>query len=228
MKIHYLQHVPFEGIGHIQTWADTHNHQVSKTELFNGGQPPSVDSYDLLIVMGGPMGIYDYNDYPWLKIEKQYLKEVLDSKKPMLGICLGAQLIADVLEAPVTAGKDKEIGWFPITKEPQSTKLGSLLPDEMIAYHWHGDTFETPKGAQRLFVSGACANQAFVYKDCVVALQFHLETTPESMQTLIENCEHELVDAPYIQSAEEMNARSNHFPDINNVMDTIMEYFTQL
>jgi len=228
MKMHYLQHVPFEGIGHIQSWADAHDHQVSKTELFNNDTPPPLDSYDLLIVMGGPMGIYDYSDYPWLKEEKSYLKKVIKAQKPMLGICLGAQLIADVLGAPVTAGQNKEIGWFPITKEPQSTKLGSLLPDELTAYHWHGDTFETPKGAQRLFVSEACANQGFIYNDHVVALQFHLETTLESVQALIENCEHELVDAPYIQSAEEMNARSNHLSYINKVMDTIMEYFTQL
>lgn len=226
MKIHYLQHVPFEGIGYIQQWADDNKHSVSKTELFNNQAPPSTDDYDLLIVMGGPMGIYDYEEYPWLKDEKEYIKNAIDVKKTILGICLGAQIIADVLGGEVTHGKNKEIGWFPIVKtsDANNTKLGSLLPNEMMAYHWHGDTFSVPEGATRLYTSEACSNQAFIYNDNIVALQFHLETTEKSMGDLISNCEHELVDAPYIQTRTEMTNGMKNIRDINCVMNKIMEY----
>lgn len=228
MRIHYLQHVSFEGIGHIQQWADVNNHTVQKTELFNNQKPPVLDSFDLLIVMGGPMGIYDYDQHSWLKTEKVFISDVIASGKPILGICLGAQLIADVLGASVTAGNEKEIGWFPIQKiSPATSALSHVLPEQLIAYHWHGDTFSTPAGAQRLYMSEACENQAFVYNSNVIALQFHLETTPDSMTTLIGNCGYELITGPYIQTATAMHSATEHFPTIHTVMDTIMDYLVK-
>ncbi len=191
MKLHWLQHVPFEGLGIIEEWAEANGFGITRTRLFAGEQLPEIGTFDWLVVMGGPMGIYDHVDHPWLVAEKQLIKNAIEAEKTVLGICLGAQLIADVLGAKVYAGPQKEIGWFPIQG------LNSFLPKTLTAFHWHGDTFEIPEGASRLASSEACKNQGFIYNDRIVALQFHLETTPESMEALIENCAGELpnVDA---------------------------------
>ena len=202
MKLHWLQHVPFEGLGIIEKWTETNGFEISCTRLFASEQLPEIETFDWLVVMGGPMGIYDYEDHPWLPEEKQFIKMAIDADKTVLGICLGAQLIADVLDAKVYPGPQKEIGWFPIQRTEGAPKI---IPDELTAFHWHGDTFEIPDDAVRLASSEACKNQGFVYNDRVIALQFHLETTPESMEALIENCGDELpnVDAASSRIQEE-------------------------
>ncbi len=203
MKLHYLQHVPFEGIGIIESWAKAKGFEISCTRLFTGEALPTIGSFDWLVVMGGPMGIYDHEVHPWLAEEKQFIKEAIDAEKTILGICLGAQLIADVLGAP------------------------SVLPEKLVAFHWHGDTFDCPAGATRLASSEACANQGFVYNQHIVALQFHLETTPQSMDALIENCADELVDAPFIQSAEEMRKQLPNLGNIHAAMTHLLDQIAQ-
>jgi GMP synthase-like glutamine amidotransferase len=155
---------------------------------------------DGLIVMGGPMGVYDEAVYPWLADEKIFIKQIIDQNKPVLGICLGAQLIADVLGAEVRSAGNKEIGFFPIIGNPEHEfskpwKTGTV-------FHWHGDTFGIPDGAVHLASSAATKNQAFLFKDNVLALQFHLETTEESLMSLYENAKDEIVEAPFIQTLE--------------------------
>ncbi len=199
MKLHYLQHVPFEGLGIIENWAVSNGFEISCTRLFADEKLPDIGSFDWLVVMGGPMGIYDHEAHPWLMAEKQLIKNTIDAGKTVLGICLGAQLIADVLGAKVYPGPQKEIGWFPLQGS------NPLLPETLTAFHWHGDTFEIPKGATHLASSAACKNQGFIYNGRVVGLQFHLETTPQSMEALIENCGDELpnVDAASSRVQEE-------------------------
>ncbi len=217
MKLHWLQHVPFEGLGIIEEWAAASGFETSRTRLFAGEPLPGIESFDWLVIMGGPMGIRDYKEHPWLVAEKKFIKAAIDADKTVLGICLGAQLIADVLGAKVYPGSQKEIGWFPIQG------LNSFLPKTLTAFHWHGDTFEIPEGATRLASSAACKNQGFVYSDRVVALQFHLETTPESMEALIENCADELVDTPFIQTAEQMRKGLLNIGNINAVMHKLLD-----
>lgn len=221
MKLHYLQHVPFEGLGHIEKWAHKNNIEVSCTRLHAKEGLPSLCQFDLLVVMGGPMSIFDHQEHPWLVTEKQFILDAIESGKGVLGICLGAQLIADVLGARVYLGPQKEIGWFPI----QRTKgAPALIPEELTVFHWHGDTFELPKGAVHLAASEACANQGFVYRDRTIALQFHMETTPQSMASLIDNCADELVKAPFIQSAEQMKAGTEHIAWVNQTMERLLDY----
>ena len=224
MKLHYLQHVPFEGIGIIESWAKAKGFEISCTRLFTGEALPTIGSFDWLVVMGGPMGIYDHEVHPWLAEEKQFIKEAIDAEKTILGICLGAQLIADVLGARVYPGQQKEIGWFPIHRTEGAPPL---LPEKLVAFHWHGDTFDCPAGATRLASSEACANQGFVYNQRIVALQFHLETTPQSMDALIENCADELVDAPFIQSAEEMRKQLPNLGNIHAAMTHLLDQIAQ-
>lgn len=220
MNLHYLQHVPFEGLGYIEEWAESHQTGISVTRLFNNEPLPEVSSIDWLVVMGGPMGIHDHDEHPWLVAEKAFIKDAIDAGKTVLGICLGAQLIADVLGAKVYPGPQKEIGWYPIQRAEDAP---ALLPEELIVFHWHGDTFDIPADAVRLTSSTTCANQGFVYRDRVVGLQFHMETTPESMDALIANCGHELIDAPFIQSAEQMRAGQPNIAAINTAMARLLE-----
>ncbi|RKX39776.1 MAG: amidotransferase [Verrucomicrobia bacterium] len=229
MKLHWLQHVPFEGLGIIEEWARAQGAETSVSQLFNNDPLPEVESFDWLVVMGGPMGIYDHKEHPWLVAEKQFIKNAIDAGKTVLGICLGAQLIADVLGAKVYAGPQKEIGWFPIRRAEGAPEI---IPEELTAFHWHGDTFGIPEGAVRLASSEACQTQGFIYNDHVVALQFHLETTLESMEALIENCADELVhvdgvgSSVYIQTAEQMRAGLPTLGKINAAMERLLDQIT--
>ena len=198
MNIHWLQHVEFEGLGCIAPWLEENGHDVSCTRLWAGDELPPTCTIDGLIVMGGPMGVTDHAEFPWLAAEKAFIKEIIAHNKPVLGICLGAQFIADALGADVWPGRNKEIGFYVLTGD------GAFFPKEFMAFHWHSDTFGIPDGAVRLASSEATENQAFLYKDNVLALQFHLETTEESLLQLYKNASDEITDAPFIQPLEAM------------------------
>jgi GMP synthase-like glutamine amidotransferase len=208
MRIQCLQHVPFEGPAAIAHWAEARGHSLVSTPLYAGAAPPPQADFDWLLVMGGPMGIYDEADHPWLAVEKAFLRESISAGKTVVGVCLGAQLLADVLGARVYPGPHKEIGWFPIelTAEAAATAPLGLLPATLDVFHWHGDTFDLPPGAVHLASSAVCANQAFLYDGRVLGLQFHVESTPASVRDIVANCADELVPAPYIQSAERLLA----------------------
>jgi GMP synthase-like glutamine amidotransferase len=179
--------------------------------------------------MGGPMGIYDHEEYPWLPDEKTFLAKVIERRTPILGICLGAQLLADVLGAEVTANWEKEIGWFPVqSTNDMPSFLSDIFPKEMIAFHWHGDTFSLPEDAVCIFESTACKNQAFLYKEHVLGLQFHLETTRDSAATLIDNCRDELVRSPWIMSEKKMLNQRDDFRTINDCMHKLLREFFPL
>jgi GMP synthase-like glutamine amidotransferase len=224
MRIQWFQHVPFEGLGSIEPWMRKHGHALACTRLYAGEKPPAVDTYDWLIVMGGPMNIYEESEHPWLAPEKRAIRAAIDGSRRVLGICLGAQLIADVLGARVTRNPQKEIGWFPVEKTPEArgSPLFVDFPPRFEAYHWHGDTFGLPPGALPVARSEACAQQAYVHGERVVGLQFHLETTSTSAAELINNARDEIVPAPYIQDADTMLADPARFARLNALMDSLL------
>ena len=224
MKIHFLQHVPFEGPAGIANWIAQHNHTVTVTKLFNSEILPTVDSFDWLIVMGGPMGIYDTQDYPWLTAEKEFIHKAITANKAVLGICLGAQLIAGASGAEIKPNAHLEIGWFNMTPsdELKGTVLDGVFPEKTLAFHWHGDTFDLPKSAKLIASSEACKNQGFILGDRVVGLQFHLETTPESARLLIENGRNELNGSHFVQTEEDMLNSPERFSTINKIMFTLL------
>lgn len=228
MKIHYLQHVPFEGIASIETWVKSNGHFLSATRLYQDEPLPMVEELDFLVIMGGPMNIYEENKYPWLMPEKKFIEQAIKHNKIVLGICLGSQLIADVLGAKVSPNTDKEIGWFPIelTPEAQTSKTFEVLPKELTVFHWHGDTFELPLGATRMAKSDGCQNQAFIYDAKVIGLQFHLESTPSSVEKLIENGADEIVEGRYIQKPKEMLSSEDNFKKINDAMNSLLNRLT--
>lgn len=225
MHIHCLLHVPFEGIGHIQHWIETGGHRLTSTCLYKSDQLPAANSFDRLLVMGGPMNIHQEELYPWLKKEKRFIEQVIDKGRTVVGICLGAQLVANVLGARVYQGAEKEIGWFPITltEAGQQARVFKQLPRRLEVFHWHGDTFDLPRGATLLAESEACANQAFLYDDRVLGLQFHLESTPESVEHIISNCRDELIESRFIQTETELRtAGSQTYAAINRAMEIIL------
>jgi len=193
-----------------------------KTQQFNHDRLSSSD-VDGLIIMGGPMGITDDDQHPWLAAEKSFIKELIDQNKPILGICLGAQLIADVLGAEVRPGREKEIGFFPIAGNSKSS-FSNPWKNQTV-FHWHGDTFGIPEGAVHLASSEATENQAFLYKDNVLALQFHLETTVESLLALYENCSDEIGEGPFFQPLEKMQ---ENFPTLGNCNALMFDLLKQL
>lgn len=226
MNIHILQHVPFEGPGSIETWAIANGHTLTTTRLYAADHLPALDRFDMLVIMGGPMSVHDEYDYPWLKAEKWFIRQVIDGGKPIIGICLGAQLLAIVLGAEVMPGKEKEIGWFPITLDEafSDSDFGQHFPRQTDVFHWHGETFTLPDGAVRIASSEACQNQGFIYNDNVIALQFHLETTHISAESIIENSRDELVEGRYIQSEEDMLSNELRFSDTNRLMEIVLEH----
>lgn len=205
MKILCLKHIAFEGPGTFALWAQTRGHDLEVVSVYHNQPLPATETFDVLLVMGGPMNIHEHSIYPWLAKEKSYIGDAIVAGKHVIGVCLGAQLIADALGATVRPGTNKEIGWFPI--RPSEHCPNSLpLPDELRVLHWHGDTFEIPKGAQLIAFSHACKHQGFLYRERVLALQYHLEMTPQCLALLIAACRNELVNAPYIQDADRMLA----------------------
>lgn len=226
MKVHVLQHVPFEGIGSMEPWLAAQQATIGYTRFYEPWSLPDTAGLDLIIAMGGPMSVNDEAELPWLSNEKRFIREAIQRGVPVLGICLGAQLIASALGASVYAGRQREIGWFDIEATP-GTDDGFLFPAHSTVFHWHGETFDLPKGAIRLARSAVCENQAFQFRQNVIGLQFHLETTPESMGAIVANCRHELVESTYVQS--EATIRSVPpiaYARINRLMADVLNYLT--
>ena len=225
MHIHYLQHVPFEALGSMEPYLRGQGYRLSSTQLYLGQDLPDLGGVDWLIVMGGPMGVHDESQYPWLAREKAFIERAMHGGKLVLGICLGAQLIAEVAGAKVSRNRHREIGWFPIQtgQECAGTILGGVLPPAIEVFHWHGDTFEIPDGAVPLAASEACDNQGFLLESRILGLQFHLETTLQGARDLIENCGHELDGSRFVQSESEMLSDRARFERINATMQAVLE-----
>jgi GMP synthase-like glutamine amidotransferase len=228
MRAHYFQHVPFEGLGSMETWLHEAGHEISVTRWYAGERAPDPGKITLLIVLGGPMSVNDENIYPWLAAEKDFIRHWIAADRPLLGVCLGAQLIASSLGARVYPNAVKEIGWFPVTAVTPLPEHAFCFPSEQTVFHWHGETFDLPPGAIHLARSAGCEHQAFQVGRHVIGLQFHLETAPATAAALIANCRNELTPAPYIQDeATLQSAPPQAYRAINTLMDRLLLHITQ-
>ena len=206
IRIHYFQHVVHEGLGSIEEWISLSGHSLTSTRFFESAKLPEISDIDWLIIMGGPMNVHNEEQFPWLADEKKFIRHAVDAGKTVLGICLGSQLISVVLGARVYQNSEKEIGWFDIelTSFAQSCNLFFDMGSRLKVFHWHGDTFDLPEDAIHLASSAGCKNQAFIYNGKVLALQFHLETTCDSLLEMIERGRKELTTGKYVQTEKEL------------------------
>jgi GMP synthase-like glutamine amidotransferase len=230
MNVHYFQHVEFEDLGSIETWMKSASARVSATKFYEDASLPKIHEIDWLIVLGGPMSVNDEQAYPWLHAEKNFIAEAIENGKIVLGICLGAQLIAHALGVDVFPNRNREIGWFPIedVAQRESSGLKSIVPPPIEVFHWHGDTFDLPRNSVHLARSEGCENQAFCIGERVLGLQFHLEVTPFTVKSLTEKCKNDLTPGRYIQSGEEMLSDPSRFRHIHAAMDSILDYWNNL
>lgn len=224
MNIAIFQHVPFEGPAKIETWAKEKGHKLRHARFYEDPTIPLMKSVQGLVIMGGPMGANDEEKYPWMAREKKFIRKALEEGLPVLGVCLGAQLMASVLGAKVYPNKEKEIGWFPIelTLEGlESGLLGGVPALEVL--HWHGDTFDLPVGATRLAKSRACLNQAFGWGPRALGLQFHLEMGEAELKAITENCGEELnAKGNYIQSAQVILDASEKISNLEPLLEHVL------
>ncbi len=226
MRIHYLQHEAFEGLGSMEAWFRAGGHTLSATHLYRGEALPEPAAFDWLVIMGGGMSVNNEAALPWLVPEKELVRRAISAEKRVLGVCLGAQMIASALGAKVYRNATKEIGWWPLTREVGAAThpLGAALPDGAEVFQWHGETFELPPGGMRLARSEACANQAVAVGPRVLGLQFHLETTEASARELIAGSAGDLENpGPFVQAAEAMLARPQRFAALNRQMAGVLE-----
>ena len=217
MRIHYLSHVPFEQLGAMDAWFRERDATISQSLLFQGDPLPDTGEFDVLVVMGGPMGADDDDSHAWMTPEKALIRDSIAAGKKVLGICLGAQLIARVLGAPVTANPDREIGWVPV----YPTSAGKSPP----VLHWHGDTFAIADGAVHLLESKGCPNQAFRYGDNVLGLQFHLELQADNAAALCDACPEDLADGPWVEPRDSMLADKQRFEDARQLLGRVLSTF---
>lgn len=225
MRAHCLQHVPFEGLGSIKPWLVSSGYSVTSTKFYNSTTLPALGAFDLLIILGGPMSVNDEERFPWLRSEKQFIRDAVKAGKAILGICLGAQLIASALGESVYPNRRKEIGWFPVEGVTQQEQFTFQFPAELEVFHWHGETFELPDNSVLLARSNACENQAFQLGKSVIGLQFHLESTQETVQSIITHCRDELVPSKYVQpEAAILDQAPDKYWQNNELMAEILTY----
>ena len=205
LSIHSFEHAPFEGLGCIGDWAGERSHRLSSTSLYNNEQLPDLKKIDWLVIMGGPMSIHNEKEFPWLKAEKIFIRKAIEANKTVIGICLGAQLVAHVLGAKIYKNPQTEIGWFDVvrTEESYLTDLLTGFDKKMKVFHWHGDTFELPDGAISLFQSVACKNQGFLFRNNVL-LWFGFSKKHSSVMADLHIC---LALSP--PSLQRLNTRGN-------------------
>jgi GMP synthase (glutamine-hydrolysing) len=191
-----VEHEHIGTLSRVLEQAPMHHHYV---DLFRGDPvPENPAQFRGLIVMGGPMGVSESDRYPFLTPEIALIRRAADARLPVLGICLGAQLIAASLGARVFPGPQKEIGWYPVEVTAPEDDLTRGLPLRFMGFHWHGDTFDLPAGARRLFRSSLYENQGFRWGRNVLALQFHFEVSAEMVGEWLEDsgCRAEMAALP--------------------------------
>ena len=237
LKVHYFQHIAGEGFGSCYEYLKGMNAKISATEFFalpidlalDIEALPHVDDVDLLIIMGGTMSVNDEANFPWLKIEKRWLRRYLAQGKPAIGLCVGGQLIANALGAAVSKSPHEELGWMSVRKTAHVPAHCFPLPDEFQVLQWHGESFEIPKGAIHLAENDGCRNQVYQIGQNVLGFQFHPEITPHALNLFLETddaCER--YTGAYIQSEGELKSSSkSKFIQGNQILNQAIAYVLQ-
>ena len=231
MRLHLLEHDPDDlSNTHLIHWARHKGHAVSQTYLCNDEKPPALDEFDWLMVMGGSPSIWEEDKHPWLRPEKELIARALDQNKIILGICFGAQLLAQALGGGVSANRHKEIGWFDVnlTEAGRGSYLFRGIPDRFTTFHWHSDCFTTPAGCTRLAFSEATPNQAFASETRpIVGLQFHPEYTPAMVNYFAREYGHTWESGPFVPTPETVVNKIGSLQDTYKLMATLLDNMEQ-
>jgi len=224
MRVHVCLHAPFEGLAGIGPWLKGRGARICFTRFFDGDLAPAVDSFDWLILMGGPMSVNDEAQFPWLIEERRLVSSAVKAGKTVLGICLGAQMMAKALGGAVSKNREREIGWFNVSRVDgaENHPLGTCFPASGEVFHWHGETFTIPPGATHLLRSEACENQAFALGRNVLALQFHCEMTTEAIHEMLEGDADGIGTGRFVQTPEEMRDRPERAARLSLLLDAVL------
>jgi GMP synthase-like glutamine amidotransferase len=225
MRIHIVQHVPYEPPGHLIPWANYSTDIITFSKTYEAEWFPDPSLFDMLVVLGGPMSVHDTAQYPWLIREMDFIEKTIKKRKKVLGICLGAQLIARVLNASIYKNPYPEIGWYPVRLAPVARSLPVFknFPDSWMAFHWHAETFAIPPMCFRIAETDGCPNQGFLYEDHVMALQFHMETDPAGIEALLSHSTEHRETGSYIQPEEVIREGIKiHIKNMHRMFENLM------
>jgi GMP synthase-like glutamine amidotransferase len=227
MRLHLLEHDPIDlSRTNITRWAKNKGHQVVHTYLCNGEELPEIDDFDWLMVMGGFAHAWEEDVYPWLRAEKEFLAKVVDHDKMILGVCFGAQLLAETLGGNVFQNKHKEIGWYEVdlTSEGQKSFLFENVPHKFVTFHWHADHFSLPPGCTRLAYTEPSANQVYILDGRpLVGLQFHPEYTVELIRYFGREWSDGWQKGPFVAGKEAIMAQTESLPENYWLIATVLD-----
>ncbi|MBK8164597.1 MAG: type 1 glutamine amidotransferase [bacterium] len=228
MRTHWLQHVEYEGLGALAPRLAARGLPLQRTRVFAGEPLPAASDIEFLVVLGGPMSVNDEATLPWLAPEKALIREVIVRGTPMLGICLGAQLMATALGATVGASPEREVGWWPITPVPPPSSAPFPVfpfPAAVTALHWHGEAFALPGGTVPLATSAGCPHQALQAGRRAIGLQFHPEADPAWVRTVLAHSPASLRPGPYVMAREDLLADlPERCQQGNAMLDRLLEF----
>ncbi len=240
LRVHYFQHIKNEGYGSPEPYLRQQGAVITHTAFYalapgeTASVLPTIEEVDLLIVMGGSMSVNDEAIYPWLVQEKAWIKTFIDQDKPVIGLCLGGQLIANSFGATVRKNEVQELGWWPIyavAADPMMYQDAQQFPvfdfpEQVTVLSWHGETFELPEGAVLLAQNDACARQAYQFKHNVIGFQCHPESTPHTLQLYLEDKD-EITEytGQYIQSAAHLKqTTAQQFEPANQLLNRAIKF----
>lgn len=215
-----FQHAEGEWIGSMRHWFADKPFQLTTYRLDQADPLPSIDEFDWLLIMGGPMSTYDETNYAWLIGEKQLISEAIDANKIVLGICLGSQLIASALGAKVYANTQQEIGWFPVNKTDAEA---TWMPEDLQPLSWHGDCVELPENSSSFADSAITPCQGFYYGKRIWALQFHLEVEPGTVEAFLALESHPLPATEYVQNESRLMDNNEQLKQSQQAMFALLD-----
>ena len=231
MRIQLLEHdVEDFSRTNISFWAAKKGYPVKQTFVCNSEDLPAIDSFDWLMVMGGSPHAWDDQRNPWLQEEKAFLGDALAKDKIILGICFGAQLLAEALGGQIFSHRHKEIGWHEVAlnRKGRECFLFQNVPQSFVSFHWHSDHFSLPANCSTLASSKATENQAFVCNgQPVVGLQFHPEYTREMVSYYAQEQSQDWLSDDFVNDKDEVLARTDELPDTYWLMETLLNNMEQ-